>query len=61
MTRDTGHEVGPHHELVDRTKWDMQAAIGIYGKELGKFRNVADGDTVAPHGNPLTRWNHHDM
>ena len=52
MTRDTGHEVGPHHELVDRTKWDMQAAIGIYGKELGKFRNVAEVTPLRPMGTP---------
>jgi len=56
-----GHEVGYHYEDLSLAKGDMTQAHGLFHKHLGWLRELAQIDTVAMHGSPLSRHNNVDM
>ncbi len=56
-----GHEVGYHYETLDKAKGDYEEAMKIFERELSTFRESVQVKTISKHGNPLTRWDNHQL
>lgn len=56
-----GHEIGYHYETLSYTKGDYPRAIKLFGDNLGRFRAIADIQTVCMHGAPLSPYDNRDM
>jgi hypothetical protein len=55
-----GHEIGYHYEIMDKAKGNLSIAQKIFKTELAFFSRWKS-DTVAMHGNPLTKYNNLDF
>lgn len=58
---DLGHEVGYHYEVLSKARGSIEAAIGLFDKELHELRKYASVYTASAHGSPLSRWNNVDF
>ncbi|WP_232688876.1 hypothetical protein [Halobacterium zhouii] len=56
-----GHEVGYHHEDVDRADGDQKAAHRHFEDNLAQLRRLCAVDTVCVHDNPLTGRDNRDI
>lgn len=56
-----GHEVGYHYETLGDTRGDMEAAIEQFENELNSYRQIADIETICPHGRPLSPHRSQDI
>jgi hypothetical protein len=53
---DMGHEVGFHYESFSRHKGDIQRSLTAFKEELIALRQFQEVATVAPHGDPLSKY-----
>lgn len=51
-----GHEIGYHYEDLAITKGDVKKAIGLFDKNLNKFREICEIKTICMHGSPLSKY-----
>lgn len=56
-----GHEIGYHYETLDKAGGDYQRALIIFKEELRRLRQDYEINTIAMHGNPLSRLNNRDL
>ncbi len=56
-----GHEIGVHYDCLDKAKGNYERAKQILSNDLNELRNIACVQTVAMHGNPLTKWDNRDI
>ncbi len=52
--RSLGHEIGFHYECLVRERGDLQRAAQRFERELAALRKLADVQTIAAHGSPLS-------
>lgn len=51
-----GHEVGYQYEVLSRTSGNLEIGIELLKKELGKFQEIVNIETICMHGSPLSKW-----
>ena len=56
-----GHEIGFHYESLSNANGNREKAIGEFGEDLKKFRNITDIKTICMHGRPLSPHDNRDM
>lgn len=49
------HEVGYHYETMVRSGGDHELSLKLFHEELSELRKLANVETVAAHGSPLSR------
>lgn len=59
--RNLGHEIGLHYEVLDKARGDIIRARHYLAEDLRRLREIAPVETVAMHGNPLTRFDNRDI
>lgn len=56
-----GHEIGYHYETLGQCLGRLEAAVGLFGRELGRLREHADVRVASMHGAPLSPWDNRDI
>lgn len=56
-----GHEVGYHYEVLDKAEGDVGKAMKLFEEELNEFRRICKVETIAMHGNPLTKHDNRSL
>ncbi len=56
-----GHEVGYHYEDLTAVRGDRDRAEARFARNLDRFREHVDVQTVCAHGNPLTAVHNRDL
>lgn len=55
------HEIGYHYEDLSIEKGSYEKAILLFKKNLSKFRDITDIDTISMHGRPLSAYDNRDL
>lgn len=51
-----GHEVGYQYEVLSRTSGNLEIGIELLKKELEKFQEIVNIETICMHGSPFSKW-----
>ena len=56
-----GHEIGYHYEDLALASGNFAKAHDLFAEHLQQLRGIAEIQTIAMHGSPLSRFNNLDM